>query len=60
MPMNEIMLEKADPKKLTVVTNPNDVRKDIHVFACYCRDYEIKRDSSKQRHVYLCAHRLDW
>jgi hypothetical protein len=43
MPMNEIMLEKADPKKLTVVTNPNDVRKDIHVFACYCRDYEIKR-----------------
>jgi hypothetical protein len=43
MPMNKITLEKADPKNLTIVTNPNDVRKDLHVFACYCRDYEIKR-----------------
>ena len=41
--MNKIKLEKADPKNLTTVINPNDVRKDLHVFACYCRDYEIKR-----------------
>ena len=41
--MNNIKLEKADPKNLTTVINPNDVRKDLHVFACYCRDYEIKR-----------------
>jgi hypothetical protein len=43
MPMNKINLEKADPKNLTTVINPNDVRKDLHAFACYCRDYEIKR-----------------
>jgi hypothetical protein len=43
MPMSNIKLEKADPKNLTTVINPNDVRKDLHVFACYCRDYEIKR-----------------
>ncbi len=43
MLMNNIKLEKADPKNLTTVINPNDVRKDLHVFACYCRDYEIKR-----------------
>lgn len=41
--MNKIELEKADPKNLTIVINPNDVRKDLHAFACYCRDYEIKR-----------------
>ncbi len=41
--MNKIKLEKADPKNLATVINPNDVRKDLHVFACYCRDYEIKR-----------------
>ena len=41
--MNKITLEKADPKNLTIVINPNDVRKDLHVFARYCRDYEIKR-----------------
>ena len=41
--MNKIKLETADPKNLTTVINPNDVRKDLHVFACYCRDYEIKR-----------------
>ena len=41
--MNKIKLEKADPKNLTTVINPNDVRKDLHAFACYCRDYEIKR-----------------
>ncbi|MDB4444505.1 hypothetical protein N9174_04125, partial [bacterium] len=41
--MNKIELEKADPKNLTTVINPNDVRKDLHVFACYCRDNEIKR-----------------
>ncbi|MCP4626841.1 MAG: hypothetical protein GY850_25530 [bacterium] len=41
--MSNIKLEKADPKNLTTVINPNDVRKDLHVFACYCRDYEIKR-----------------
>ena len=41
--MNKIQLEKADPKNLMTVINPNDVRKDLHAFACYCRDYEIKR-----------------
>jgi len=41
--MNNIKLEKSDPKNLTTVINPNDVRKDLHAFACYCRDYEIKR-----------------
>ncbi len=41
--MNKIKLEKADLKNLTTVINPNDVHKDLHVFACYCRDYEIKR-----------------
>ena len=41
--MNKIQLEKADPKNLITVISPNDVRKDLHVFACYCRDYEIKR-----------------
>jgi len=43
MPMNKIKLETADPKNLKTVINPNDVRKDLHAFACYCRDYEIKR-----------------
>jgi len=43
MPMNKIKLEKADPRNLTAVINPNDMRKDLHVFAGYCRDYEIKR-----------------
>ena len=41
--MNKIELEKTDPKNLTTVINSYDVRKDLHVFACYCRDYEIKR-----------------
>jgi hypothetical protein len=41
--MNKIKLEKADPKNLTTVINPNDVRKDLHAFACYCHDNEIKR-----------------
>ena len=41
--MNKIKLEEANPKNLMTVINPNDVRKDLHVFACYCRDYEIKR-----------------
>jgi hypothetical protein len=43
MPMNKIKLEQADPKNLTTVINPNDLRKDLHVFACYCHDNEIKR-----------------
>jgi len=41
--MNKIKLETADPRNLTAVINPNDMRKDLHVFAGYCRDYEIKR-----------------
>lgn len=41
--MHKIKLEKADPKNLATVINPNDVRKDLHAFACYCRDNEIKR-----------------
>jgi hypothetical protein len=43
MPMNKLKLEETVPKNLTAVVNPNDLRKDLHVFACYCRNYEIKR-----------------
>jgi hypothetical protein len=43
MPMNKIKLEQADPKNLTTVINSNDLRNDLHAFARYCRNNEIKR-----------------
>jgi len=41
--MTPIELEATDIANLDVVTNPADLRRDIHVFVDYARRYEIKR-----------------
>ena len=43
MPMPMIKLEKADVKNLEVFVNVSDLRRDLHAFARYVSENEIKR-----------------